>query len=325
KNTACYKFALGKSLLQFAKNNQTIVRLEDLAPSYCESICEHLRYAPRQATNRTSLFLETCAKFNREEISKEQLFSAALARNGGFRYVLDAFQMVGSDPIAVPFYEKISTRGKTTLTLTDELFEISQSHLYSDLLQEIEARWRLVETAWELGISPALLSVHYDEQTGDFYVKKDASLRRKSITSARDALRGYQKGKSFYCFDRLVTESGQKDLCDFDHFFPHSLQQYVQNGEINLDGVWNLVLACKRCNRGHDGKFDRIPAEEYLGRLFARNEFLISSDHPLKETIMAQTGRTSEQRSHFLHRVYNFARSYMPTTWSIAPVSSAVF
>ena len=71
--------------------------------------------------------------------------------------------------------------------------------------------------------------------------------------------------------------------------FPHALSSQVTG--VNWDGVWNLVLACPDCNRGEGGKFARIPAPEYLRRLNRRNEYLVGSHHPLRETLITQTGR----------------------------------
>lgn len=83
-----------------------------------------------------------------------------------------------------------------------------------------------------------------------------------------------------------------------DHFYPITLQPYFP--DVNLNGVWNLVLACPDCNRGSDGKFAKAPAIKYLERLHKRNEFLISSHHPLRKTIMEQTGKTEADRTLFL-------------------------
>ncbi len=101
--------------------------------------------------------------------------------------------------------------------------------------------------------------------------------------------------------------------CDVDHFFPHSLQSL--STDINLDGVWNLVLACPSCNRGEDGKFARVPALKYLERLHERNEFLISSHHPLRETLKRQTGETVEDRVRFLNHVYKDAVNHLIFSW----------
>ena len=41
----------------------------------------------------------------------------------------------------------------------------------------------------------------------------------------------------------------------------------------------------------------------YLKRLQRRNDYLIDSHHPLRETLMRQTGRTALQRRVFLQEV----------------------
>jgi len=98
-----------------------------------------------------------------------------------------------------------------------------------------------------------LLDIEYDLEGGQLYVpRRDTS--RIAVTSCRDALNGYQKGKCFYCFIDISIKPGNDDLADVDHFLPHVLK----NGrEIrNLDGVWNLVLAGQTCNRS---KLARAP------------------------------------------------------------------
>jgi hypothetical protein len=113
----------------------------------------------------------------------------------------------------------------------------------------------------------------------DLVVKRSG--RRASLTGCRDALNGYQKGKCFYCFGDIKITTA-----DVDHFLPHTLKQL--NLRLHLDGVWNLVLACRDCNRGIDGKSSRVPEKRLLERLDVRNEFLIGSHHPLRETLLAQ-------------------------------------
>jgi hypothetical protein len=145
-----------------------------------------------------------------------------------------------------------------------------------------------------------------------------------ALTSARDALNGYQKGRCFYCYRPIGITSGAVDLADVDHFIPHVLQRlgFVDG----LDQVWNLVLACSECNRGVKGKFDAVPSMTYLDRLFTRNEYLISSHHPLRETPMNQTGVTTEQRHAYFQSVYDVACSGRPGgSWSAVPVSDPTF
>jgi hypothetical protein len=78
-----------------------------------------------------------------------------------------------------------------------------------------------------------------------------------------------------------------------------------------IDGVANLVLACQECNRGTDGKFNRLPSITLLERLYKRNEYLINSHHPLRETLIAQTGNTTQKRQAFLQDAFNCSTSYV--------------
>ena len=94
---------------------------------------------------------------------------------------------------------------------------------------------------------------------------------------------------------------------------------------INLNGVWTLVLACPSCNRGADGKFARVPSIKYLERLYLRNEYLISSYHPLRETLISQTGKTSEERASFLRAVDKEAISYLIHRWETPPKGDPLF
>lgn len=137
--------------------------------------------------------------------------------------------------------------------------------------------------------------------------------RRIDVTSAKDALNGYQKGKCFYCFDDISVEPFSDNLADVDHFIPHMLSNHLPN--INLDGIWNLVLACKTCNRGESGKFERIPTMELLERLHKRNEFFIDSLHPLRETLINQTGNTTAERILFLNGVRQRAKKLLIQEW----------
>ena len=105
-------------------------------------------------------------------------------------------------------------------------------------------------------------------------------------------------------------------LADVDHFFPHVLKQ-ADLGPI-IDGVWNLVLACQLCNRGVAGKFDRLPTERLLARLHSRNEYLIVSHHPLRETLIAQIGGYEARRREFLRDLHLRAWAAVIHLWEPA-------
>lgn len=318
-NVASYKFALAKAILELIEQDTTHITLESLAIPYSKHLCEHIASADRQATSRSSSFLDACRQYNEGSISFDQLIQ--VTKSKGFNNVLDAFHHVNGADLPVRFFEKAAIDGTPGIILTDDVFKLGEIRFEKNLTHEAEARWQLVETAWNLGVSVNTLSVRYDEKSDLLFVE-DNKIRRRNITSVRAALNGYQKGKCFYCFDDINVSDDETNTCDIDHFIPHSLQQYTK---ANLDGVWNLVLSCEQCNRGDNGKFAKVPALKYLERLSKRNDFLISSHHPLRETLMNQIGRTEAERHLFLQSMYNWAKSLLIHTWETTEVQQAVF
>jgi 5-methylcytosine-specific restriction endonuclease McrA len=296
KNSATYKFALAESLLKLRPKSGQLVKLEDLAPIYGQAIAAHIVDTPEQGTN-PGKFLESIKAYNLDK-NLDALVKATVSN--GFNNVIDAFHIVSSGAVAHQYFvdERKIHRG---IRITDEFSKLVEGMQISNITQEVDSRWRLVETAWKQRISPSLLVINHDPELNEMFVV-DGSLRRKAITSSRGALNGYQKGHCFYCGKDLQI-LGQSINTDVDHFFPHNRKKEIPT--INLDGVWNLVLSCIECNRGADGKFDRIPSVRLLERLQKRNDFLISSHHPLRETIINQTGDTPAKRADFLRSLYS--------------------
>ncbi len=319
RNVASYKFALSKSLLEIVPNEKSIITLEELAEPFSRHICEHIALNPKQCTSASSQFLQACEDFNNGMISKEYLLD--ITRKKGFNNVIDAFHNVNTEILPVKFYEKDYSNSKKII-LTDDIYKLKEVIGFENLVHETESRWNLVETAWAMGVSKNLLDIQYDDEQKSFFVESN-SIRRKDVTSARSALNGYQKGKCFYCFDDISVNENSINLCDVDHFFPHVLQPIIPN--ININGIWNLVLACPNCNRGIDGKFAKIPSIKYLKRLNKRNEFLISSHHPLRETLINQTGITSTQRVNFLKEIDKIAINTLIQRWETQQRGPAIF
>jgi CRISPR/Cas system Type II protein with McrA/HNH and RuvC-like nuclease domain len=137
-------------------------------------------------------------------------------------------------------------------------------------------------------------------------------MRRVNITSVRDSLNGYQKGKCFYSFQDISINVNFGYQCDVDHFLPHAHKLIHSKRGININGVWNLVLINSTI---HSNKGTKIPELRFLERLFNRNEFYIESKHPLAETIINQTGRTKELRRKFLQCQYDIALELSIQTW----------
>jgi len=313
RNVATYKFALGRALLDLRPEAGQLVTLEQLAAPYSEHLCTHIRLAEKQGTSRESRFLAACRRANAGELSRQQLIEQTTRL--GFNNVIDAFHIVGRDEVPLRFFNDERTRGGG-IRITQGFSDLVNRDQSPNLSLETDARWRLVETAWELGVSPALLAISRDPDTEALFVI-DAAKRRKSITGARAALSGYQKGHCFYCFEGLSLAGPEPP--DVDHFFPHTLKSVGVGTRI--DGVWNLVLACRRCNRGVAGKFDLVPSLRLLERLNTRNEFLIASHHPLRDTLIAQTGKKEDQRRAFLNAFHTSASAALIHEWD--PVENA--
>jgi hypothetical protein len=317
RNVATYKFALGRALLDLRPETGQLVTLEELAAPFTRHLCDHLRLAKKQSTSGRSRFLDACRKSNAGELDQKELDKTAVSL--GFSNVIDAFHVVGREEIPKRFF--LDERKKSAgIRMTEAFTQLISGEQAPNLPEETESRWRLVETAWELGVSRALVTIRHDPETEALFFV-DPARRRRAITGARNALSGYQKGHCFYCMGSFSLLGPAPP--DVDHFFPHLLKA-TSLGAL-VDGVWNLVLACPRCNRGVNGKSDRVPSLRLLERLNTRNEFLIASHHPLRETIMAQTGPTEAERGSFLNAFHMEALASLLHEWEPVEISEQQF
>lgn len=310
KNSATYKFAFAKSILELLELGKSTMSLIDLADPFSRNIIEHLKKNNKQGNSSSSKFLDSCRSFINGKISHDELLQTTIKL--GFTNVVDAFQNVNGDVITNPFYHKNYKEGSKEIILTDSIFKLKETLQFENLDQEVDARWNLVETAWNLQINPNLLEVKHDSLKQELYIESDF-MRRVDITSVRDSLSGYQKGKCFYSFQDIFVSKGHPNVCAIDHFLPHLNKKAHAEYEANINGVWNLVLADPKVN---SSKSARIPDRRYLERLYNRNEFYIESKHPLAETIINQTGKTKEKRRIFLQTQYNLALSYSIHEWN---------
>jgi len=319
RNVATYKFAFAKTILELGGGVNSFVSLADLSPVYAKYMLEHIDDNKRQILNPTSKFISALELFNNSQITWDQLLD--VTQKVGFRHVIDAFHNIPEGELSTSFYEKAVIDGKPGITLTDDAFQLSQSLHKNNLFGEIEGRWNLVENVWTERNSR--FKVDYDADLESFFFIRPITSKqflhsheRINLTPVRKPLNGYQKGKCFYCFNRISIESNQLDTCDVDHFIPLSIQ-HDGRLSLNLNEAWNLVLSCKDCNRGEDGgKFAQLPTKTLLERLHKRNEYLIKSEHPLQQTIIQYTGRSPQERRRFLDTIYSAAKSINPNSWA---------
>lgn len=74
RNSASYKFALAKSLIELSRESGSdLVTLEKLADPFSRHLCEHLKLSDKQGIRPTGRFLELCRGFNAESVSKDEL------------------------------------------------------------------------------------------------------------------------------------------------------------------------------------------------------------------------------------------------------------
>lgn len=306
RNVASYKFALAHALYDLKPDGSDLIALEDLAVPFSEHLCRHLKHAPKQITSRSSQFIAACTQFNIGEIMRDEL--TAITVRQGFNNVIDAFHNVNQGEIEKRFFidERKTHKG---IRMTDNFYNLGERLQYRNFSFETDARWNLVEQGWAMNISSHLINIEYDDDDQMLFSRN--CNRRVAISSCRDSLNGYQKGRCFYCFAPISLQAGDNTFADVDHFIPWKARGHVAN----IDGVWNLVLACKECNRGGKGKFAQLPSTKLLQRLRDRNEYFINSHLPLRETLIRQTGATQALRNTFLNDSWNDAIKILFHQW----------
>lgn len=84
---------------------------------------------------------------------------------------------------------------------------------------------------------------------------QDRTIPKKLI----EFIKNHSDNKCFYCDKKSSS-------MEIDHFIPFA---FVYDHQL-----WNLVLSCQKCNRGIDGKFNRLPLINHLEKLKDRNDVL---------------------------------------------------
>ena len=308
-NTAAYKFALAGALLEVSSKGIDSINVHELAVPFAKRVCDHLKVEDRQGTNPSNSFLKACRQFNSDEIDIDRLVSVTISQ--GFRYVFDAFHRVSREEIPKRFFVVEGNGSDRKLQITDQLLRID--NLRSALLErEVEARWKLVETAWSIGVPTRLLNVEMEETSQELIVTRDFS-KRKPIGNAKWVLSGYQDGKCFYCNSELDTINKLAKQTHVDHVIPKELGDIIKlEVNVDVDLIWNLVNACSDCNLSKSGS---IPSYDYVRRVYERNEYYIHSNHPLADSIILAIGKTPSKRRGTVQRVFDVAVGYRPSSW----------
>lgn len=290
RNASTYKMGLGRLLIDYAGDNREKIPLDDVARDFLNLYLDRTKNGqPQLGRIGRKTYVEH--EVDAIRVGKNLEESIGIIKNNALLgMVLQKFHTLYDQPVPKPFYE--ITEGGRYLVLTDDLRTIfSTNETKNELLPELNSRWDLLEFAFSDGRKSEYLDV-------DTYLEKIIRKeKRTTLTQLIPTLQGYQQNRCFYCGEQLY------DIA-VDHLIPY---QAVMHND-----VWNLVLAHDWCNAQ---KSDNLPPKHFIENLIARNEYFISSSHPIKDTLIKQLGTTPQKRREKVQKEYIFAKGKIVRIW----------
>ncbi|MGY1684965.1 HNH endonuclease [Geodermatophilus sp. SYSU D00867] len=310
-NSRTYKFALGSALLDLAGQGREDVSLTELAAPYAMQLALHAQRYPQgpaasvigESDFLTVLREESPASL-RDGRPTERLLDAAVASMP--QMVMRKFHNLrGAGEVGHRFYALQGRGGARRIVLTPELLAVAG---HEDLLRsELEARWSIVEACFDAEVGRGLVRSGVTvSAAGDVFL---TPTRRIALAGVREGLIGFQHGRCFYCTDPVTLAAAAVHV---DHVYPFSLMTTGVWRGPDLNGVWNLVVACAPCNLA---KSDRLPTAQEVTRLLARNEAVAGSPHPLRRALElsmsgAAPATSSQARLVFVQAVDSLATDH---------------
>lgn len=296
-NQATYKIALGKTIIELSSLGKEIIDWNLLSRTYLDNYILRLKEDPFPQQNNPARKTKMERIISSLQIGTIDYPTAvSQVENEAFNDVIPRFQTIGTDKdiVGEKFYH--FEFGKN-LYLHDSTFKIVEDYK-SELLEELDARWCLLEGAFSI--------VHGDWQLSnsvrEIYLENGSS--RKNITANIPFLQGYQGNTCFYCGEPI-----ERNDIHVDHVLP---RQFIQHDEI-----WNLVLSHSICNLH---KNDSLVGKHYFEKLVARNENIMGSNHPWKKKISDALGNTLLKRSRMMWSHYENARVVLKNNfWESSP------
>lgn len=296
-NQATYKIALGKTILELTSLGKETIDWNQLSKAYLDNYIDRLKKHPLpQQSNPTR-------KTKMERIinslkwgSINYATAISIVAKEAFQDVIPRFQTIGTDKkiVGERFYH--FSFGKK-LYIHDSTFKIVEESR-PELIEELDARWGLLEAAFSM--------VHGDWQLSnsvrEIYIENGYT--RTNITTNIPFLQGYQGNICFYCGEPI----NNNDI-HVDHVLP---RQFIQHDEI-----WNLVLSHSICNMH---KNDSLIGRHYFEKLVARNENIMGSNHPWKKKISDALGSSSQKRASSMWNHYENAKVVLKNNfWENSP------
>lgn len=289
-----YKMAVGHLLSVYSINGVDRIPLEDMASDildlYSQRFDERGFKPQLNISGRKTVITNQINKLNYDRISRDDAISK-IKTDALFKMVLPKFHNLGITPVPIKFYEF----DQHTLILTKRVFKVFDDEYYLQNQSEVNSRWDLIESAFESIHQKIILSDHYADLEKELIIKGS---ERTRITGIKSSLIGYQQNRCFYCGEHL------SEPIHVDHVIPRTTVQ--------SDEIWNLVLSHADCNLS---KSDNVVAKSYIQNLIDRNEGLISSNHPLKDTLIREIGSKPRLREKRIWDIYGLARAQINRFW----------
>ena len=278
QNVASYKFALAGALLEIGAGSE-VVSLDELALPFASRVAEHLRTHDKQGTFQQSRFLDACRAYNSGELDADGLRAKTVQL--GFANVIDAFHVVDQAEVPERFF--VDER-KTGQASASQIAYVS---------------------CWMKGTAPTArggggaLAVGGDSMgTQPSPAVADRGVRTRH-QNARGASGGAPTSPGHERAKRLPE--GPLLLLLYAHRHRQRLSDHLPGrpripvvggtGDRRRTSRWSMEpRAGVRSMQQLARKSDRPPHLRYVEQLNMRNEYLITSYHPLRPTLMAQTG-----------------------------------
>jgi len=291
RNASTYKIALGKLLSNYAFENRTRINMDEVASDFIDLYCNRLKNGKPQiglSGRKTVVEREIDAITTGQKDKSDSI--PIVKRSALLDMVLQRFNTLNRNVIRRPFYT-ISEDENHLIINNNTLTIFSEREQTASLADELMSRWDLLEHAYEKTKQIESLDV---DQYLEHVVKQE---KRVNLTPLVPTLNGYQQGRCFYCGEELYD-------IQVDHVIPYQAVMHNQ--------LWNLVLAHEFCNQN---KSDNLPPKHFVENLIKRNEYFISSSHPIKDTLVRQIGDTPKKRRDKINNEFLYAKGKIGRIW----------
>lgn len=315
-----YKFALGKTLLDYCKKNSPTGHVQEISYDYLASeFLRHYWYQKYKFKMKQDFYVKKTpviiqilndvfgekSEYKFQDLDKdkirrakneilENIFGSSRQKKG---MVIQRFQRIPdgtSVTDADVFYEYDDEKKKLFLKpKAHEFFNQNNNLLSLALLGE----WiRYLEKA-NHGL-PMLAAKIYDEDP-----------QRKPLTKFKNAFLQYgdhHSGHCFYCNNKINSNH-----IHVDHFIPWSY--------IFSDNAWNLVLSCQDCNLG---KHSSLPEKKFINELVDRDYKYAKTMNIMRDSIKALSIKGSWKNE--INNHYRICHEYGFGRWHLGNVSDLI-